>query len=64
MDGFKHQYGFPQCVGAIDGSLIPIVFLQQCAADYYNQKGWHSNILQRTVNHLSLFTDVYVGWPG
>ena len=64
VDGFKHKYGFPQCVGAIDGSHIPIVSPQQYAADYYNRKGWHSIILQGTVDHLGLFTDVYVGWPG
>ena len=64
VDGFKHKYGFLQCVGAIDGSHIPILFPQEYAANYYNQKGWHSVILQGTVNHLGIFTDVYVGWPG
>ena len=64
VDGFKHKYGFPQCVGAIDGSHIPILSPQEYAADYHNRKGWHSVILQGTVNHLGIFTDVYVGWPG
>ena len=33
-------------------------------SDYYNRKGWHSILMQGTVNHLGLFMDVYIGWPG
>ena len=25
VDGFKNEYGFPQCAGAVDGSHIPII---------------------------------------
>ncbi len=32
--------------------------------DYYNRKGWHSILIEGTVNHVGLFTDVYIGWPG
>ena len=61
VDGFKHNLGFPQCAGAVDGSIISP---RECPADYYNRKGWHSIILQGTVDHRGRFTDVYVGWPG
>ena len=27
----------------------------------FNRKGWHSQV---TVNHLGMFIDIYVGWPG
>ena len=64
VEAFKTQYGFPQCVGAVDGSHIPIVSPHQCPADFYNRKGWHSIILQGTVDHAGRFIDVYVGWPG
>ena len=64
IEGFKDKLGFPQCVGVVDGTHIPIVSPVECPADYYNRKGWHSIIMQGTVNHLGHFIDVYVGWPG
>lgn len=56
VGGFIHKYGFPQCVGAIDGSHIPI----SAQLITIIEKGG----TQLFVNHLGLFTDVYVGWPG
>ena len=63
LRGFKTDLGFPQCAGAVDGSHIPIVSPQECPADYYNRKGWHSIILQGTVDHQGRLIDIYVGWP-
>ena len=37
---------------------------QEYPADYFNRKGWHSILMQGTMNHLEHFIDVYVGWPG
>jgi hypothetical protein len=64
LDGFESKWGFPQCVGAIDGSHIPIVSPLEHPADYYNRKGWHSIILQGVVDHEYRFWNVNVGWPG
>ena len=64
IEGFKSNHGFPQCVGAVDGTHIPIISPKECPADYYNRKGWHSVILQGTIDHTGRFIDVYVGWPG
>ena len=64
ISGFQENHKFPQCVGAVDGCHIPIVSPPDCAADYYNRKGFHSVLLQGTVNHFGLFTDIYVGRPG
>ena len=64
VDGFKNDFGFPQCVGAVDGTHIPILSPQECPADYYNRKGWHSILMQGVVDHQGRFIDVYIGWPG
>ena len=56
--------GFPQVSGAIDGTHVPIVAPQESTADFYNQKGYCSVVVQAVVDHRSLFTDVYIGWPG
>ena len=64
VDGFKHKWRFPQCAGVVDGTHIPIVSPHDYPADYYNRKGWHSVIMQGTVNHLGIFMDIYIGWPG
>ena len=61
VEGFNDRLGF---AGVVDGTHIPIVSPVECPADYYNCKGWHSIIMQGMVNHVGLFTEIYVGWPG
>jgi len=60
MDGFD-QMGFPQAVGAIDGSHIPIVRPNENATDFYNRKCFHSILLQAVVGHQGIFIDIYTG---
>ena len=64
IDGFRCWWGFPQTVGAIDGTHIPILWPQECASDYYNRKGYYSILMQATVDFRGLFMDVNIGWPG
>ena len=64
IQGFETEWGVPQCVGAIDGSHIPILAPKNNHTDYYNRKGWYSMILQGVVDHKYRFTDIYIGWPG
>ena len=42
---------------------IPIMAPHQFPGDYFNRKGWHSILMQGTVDHLYSFTDINVGWP-
>ena len=61
---FEKKWGFPQCVGAVDGSHIPIITPTEFHTDYFNRKGWHSVILQGVVDPCYRFWDINVGWPG
>uniref|UniRef100_A0A1A8RNV6 Zgc:113227 n=1 Tax=Nothobranchius rachovii TaxID=451742 RepID=A0A1A8RNV6_9TELE len=63
-DYFETRWGIPQCVGAIDGSHIPIIAPQGFHTDYFNRKGWHSIILQGIVDGRGMFWNVYAGQPG
>ena len=64
IEGFEFKWGFPNCVGAVDGMHIPVTPPSNCQTDYYNRKGSYSIILQGLVDFKYLFTDIYVGWPG
>ncbi|KAA8578711.1 hypothetical protein FQN60_009233, partial [Etheostoma spectabile] len=60
----ESRWGIPQCVGAIDGSHIPIIAPQEYHCEYFNRKGWHSIILQGVVDGKGLFWNVFAGLPG
>ncbi len=45
----ENRWGVPHCIGAIDGSHIPIIAPEEYHCDYFNRKGWHSIILQGIV---------------
>ena len=64
VEGFERRWGFPQCVGAIDGTHIPVTPPREDKIDYQNRKGWTSVIAQCVVDHQCLFMDVFTGWPG
>ena len=64
VEAFSNKWGFPQCVGAIDGSHIPIIAPKDNATDYFNRKKFHSIVLQALVNYEYKFMDIYVGWSG
>ena len=64
VKGFLDNWGIPQCVGAIDGSHIPVRPPSMNHTDYYNRKGWYSVLVQAVVDANYLFTDLNVGWPG
>jgi len=61
---FESLWGFPQVVGAIDGTHIPILKPDYSSSDYYNRKGYYSIPMQAVVDSKDMFVDVNIGWPG
>ena len=64
VKGFLDRWEIPQCVGAIDGSHIPVRPPSMNHTDYYNRKGWYSILVQAVVDANYLVTDLNVGWSG
>ena len=64
MEDFKHLWGFPQAVAAIDGTHIPILKPKDSSSDYFNRKGFYSILMQAVVDSQGQFIDVNIGWPG
>ncbi|XP_046544977.1 protein ANTAGONIST OF LIKE HETEROCHROMATIN PROTEIN 1-like [Haliotis rubra] len=62
--GYEERWGFPNCVGSIDGSHIPIIAPNFSHGDYLNRKGFYSLILQGVCDHNQMFTNINIGWPG
>ena len=61
---FYSERGFPQCIGAIDGTHIPIKKPKNNAVDYVNRKGFYSLNVQACVDANCCFFDVNIKGPG
>ncbi|XP_018358625.1 PREDICTED: putative nuclease HARBI1 [Trachymyrmex cornetzi] len=64
MHKFEEASGFPNTIGAIDGTHIRIEAPKENAVDYINRKGYHSIQLQAVCDHRALITHCYIGHPG
>ena len=57
---FYKQHGFPQCLGAIDGTHVNIKQPLENHTDYLNRKGQYSINIQAVCDHRHCFTDVVI----
>ena len=64
MEGFAVLSDFPQIVGAIDGSHIPIKRPVEHPNNYYNRKSFHSLVLQGIADADGRFIHVSTGYAG
>ena len=64
IEAFQEISFFPQVVGAIDGSHIPIITPKNYPNDYYNKKQFHSIVLQGVVDADGRFIHVSTGYAG
>ena len=64
VEGFRCRWGFPQAIGAIDGTHIAILKPVESGSDYYNRKGYYSILMQALVDYRGIFMNINVGWPG
>ncbi len=60
---FQRNKGLPHCVGAIDGTHIPIKAPYDNPEQYVNRKKFHSVQLQGVCDADRFFTDVYCAYP-
>ena len=61
---FYNRYGFPQCIGIVDGIHIKIKRPVDKPTDYVIRKGNFTLNCQGTVGYNCCFTDVLIKWPG
>ena len=64
IQAFQEISCFPQVVGAIDGSHIPIIAPKIDPNDYYNRKQFHSIVLQGVADADGRFIHVSTGYAG
>ncbi|XP_061576134.1 putative nuclease HARBI1 [Cololabis saira] len=61
---FHQLAGFPNIIGCIDGTHVPIKAPSQNEADFVNRKGFHSINVQMICDAGNLISNVEARWPG
>lgn len=63
-DTVEEKYGYPQCIGAIDGTDTPITPPADGFSDFVSRKGYPSIVMQCVVDGNYMFRDTYANTPG
>ena len=61
---FVERFGFPQVIGCVDGTHIPIKQPSENAHDYYSYKMCYSLNCQAMCDAFGKFINVEIKWPG
>lgn len=62
--GWEIKYGFPQCLGAVDGTYIPISKPYINLQDLFSYKVKYTVNVQGVSDFQECFMDVDIRWPG
>lgn len=61
---FYRKCQIPNVIGAVDGTLIPIIAPAENEDIYVCRKNFHAINVQAVVDHKTRFTDIVAKWPG